>query len=94
MNKEIDHFLRIVDPITDAIDIGLIFHFIHLLPKNLCTNMALKHQKSDIIHAAYKKAINYVINRLELEKRDSKEMIVKHNNATKFGTQGASKKTY
>jgi hypothetical protein len=91
ISKHIDHFSRIVDPITDATDIELIFHFICWLPKILCTKMALKCKRFDTIHAAYEKAVNYVVNRLELGKRDSNERIINHNNADGLGTHGASR---
>jgi hypothetical protein len=91
INKHIDHFSRIVDPITDATDIEFIFHFIRSLLENLRTKMSLKYKKFDTIHAAYEKAVNYVVNRPELGKRDSKEKVNKYDYPAGPGTQGANK---
>jgi hypothetical protein len=91
ISKHIDHFSRILDPITDATDIELIFHFIRLLLENLRTKMALKRKKFDTIHAAYEKVVNYAVNRPELGKIDSKEKVIKHNHPAGQSTQGANK---
>jgi hypothetical protein len=91
INKHIDHFSRIVDPITDNTNIELIFYSVRLLPENLRTKMALKRKKFDIIHAAYEKAVNYVVNRPDLGKKDSKKKVIKHDHHARQSTLGANK---
>jgi hypothetical protein len=91
ISKHIDHFSRIVDPIMNATDIELIFYFIRSLPENLRTKMALKRKKFDTIHAAYEKAVNYVVNRPKLGKRDSKEKVIKHDHPAEQSTHGVKK---
>ena len=72
IQKHIDHYLRIVDPIKDATNIEKTF-FIRSLSVLLQTKLAQKRKKFTTLNEAFDKAIHYVVNRPDIGKRDPKE---------------------